>query len=244
MFGRVAHVSEVPAIVRAVIFEASRDGRGWSGVRERLLRLMSRGSVRYGEGNLGEIAERLTGGEVDELEAWLGVRLPEDYRRFLIEVSAGGVGPGEGLIRVQRSGDGWDWASEMAQVNRSLVTQPFPTWRADGDTRVVLCGPPPFEERYPDLDEFQTAFDAWAERANAGCGAPERRAGAICIQTFNIVRHDWLIVTGSARGTIWHEWPDHGIDHDMAPGIDANGQALTFTRWYVDWLDALEAPLT
>jgi hypothetical protein len=105
-----------------------------------------------------------------------------------------------------------------------------------------MCGPPPFEEDFSDPDEFQVAFDAWAERANAGTWAPERRAGAICIQTHNIVKADWLIVTGPARGTIWHEWPDRGSDVDMDAGVDSSGRPLTFARWYLDAFPDIGSP--
>lgn len=62
-----------------------------------------------GEPPLDEVA-------ITQVEEALGVRLPEDYRRFLAEVSDGGIGPGqEGLYPLCR-----------AAQDRSRAREPFP----------------------------------------------------------------------------------------------------------------------
>lgn len=46
----------------------------------------------------GRLAPALAPEEVSRLEQALGLSLPEDYRRFLLEVAAAGAGPGYGLL--------------------------------------------------------------------------------------------------------------------------------------------------
>ncbi len=135
--------------------------------------------------------------DLDGLEAWLGVGLPADYREFLTDVTSGGVGPHDGLRPVRRlEHGGWEWQTGYNDVDPDLLATPFPTLRMNDHTRMTLCGPPPFEEHFTDPDDFQRAFDTWADHANAGIWARDRTAGAIRIADRNIDMRVWLIVTG------------------------------------------------
>ncbi|MEH0421207.1 SMI1/KNR4 family protein [Streptomyces sp. B21-083] len=71
--------------------------------------------------------DRLTQGELAELEAQTGVRLPEEYRTFLLHVGAGGAGPAYGLFPVRRVQGRWRWEGAGADLaDLSRLAEPFP----------------------------------------------------------------------------------------------------------------------
>lgn len=222
--------------------EDTADG-DWAGVRARLFDLgRDAGCVVSRSGEV-LLESPMSTGDMEDLESWLGVGLPPDYREFLMQVTVGGAGPYDGLWPVLRSlAGGWEWASNPDDpVDRDLIAVPFPTLQMDDLTRMALCGAPPFEENLVDADAFQRAFDEWAERANAGVRARERTAGAVCIAAQNIDLRVWLIVTGPARGTIWLDRRDCYGEEDMFPACDHDGQPLTFRYWFLTWLTDTEA---
>ena len=93
--------------------------------------------------------------------------------------------------------------------------------------------PPPNEEDYDDPESFMTAFDAWCDPEPGGGWM----SGAVMIADKGCGLSDWLILTGKARGTIWH---DHRIDGvDMVPS-HRNGWLDSFSTWYVAWLNHVE----
>ncbi|MFF1560684.1 hypothetical protein [Streptomyces sp. NPDC058279] len=51
----------------------------------------------------------------------------------------------------------------------------------------------------------------------------------------------WLVVSGPERGRIWND--DRADEVDLAPLLDDDGRPVTFTRWYLDWLDRAEQQL-
>jgi hypothetical protein len=145
----------------------------WAGVRARLYDLGGVSNANDTWPYIGEVLleSPLSPADMEDLESWLGVRLPSDYREFLTQVTVGGVGPYDGLRPVRRlAAGGWEWASEFGPVDRDLITTPFAMARMDDHTRTTLCGAPPFEEDYADADGFQHAFDEWAKRGRAGQG--------------------------------------------------------------------------
>ncbi|MFF2306114.1 hypothetical protein ACFVVP_26900 [Streptomyces sp. NPDC058128] len=83
----------------------------WTGVRDRVLALAAvpgSGKVFGARAHGFELDAPLTAAEVADLEVWLDVDLPEDYRSFLLHVGAGGAGPAYGILPVRRGGSaGW-----------------------------------------------------------------------------------------------------------------------------------------
>lgn len=240
-------LSAVSAMLRAV------SSSGWAGVRDRVLRLRDLPGEWRGRSRAEWFALEpvLSVADMAALEGWLGMRLPEQYRSFLIEVAAGGAGPCGWVSTVRRHvSGGWCWGGHLPDIwpsyncycewelDPAALARPFPTWRMDHHDRAVLFGPPPFEENFTDPDAFQAAFDAWAAPVNAGFLAPERTDGAVEIAQRGCALSEWLILAGPAAGTIWHD--DRADGADMAPARDRAGQPLTFHRWYLDWLESAE----
>ncbi len=181
----------------------------------------------------------LTRGELAELEAQTGVRLPEEYRAFLLHVGAGGAGPAYGLFPVRRVQGRWRWEGDGAGLaDLSRLAEPFPDQGPDPKLVDDLRAQRPEEEDFDDVEDFDDAMEAWDERWDAVMFAPERTAGAIVICHLGCARREWLIISGSHRGTIWSD--DRADDVDLVPLLNDDGKPVTFARWYSDWLQQAE----
>ncbi|MEU7419914.1 SMI1/KNR4 family protein [Streptomyces antibioticus] len=214
--------------------------RTWTDVRRRVTELGARpasGEVFGAHGHGWELADPLTEAQLTDLETQLGVRLPEEYRSFLREVGAGGVGPAYGLFPVRRVDGRWRWEGDGADLaDLTLLSHPFPEHGPDPETVAALLAERPDEEEYADrddLDAFDDAYEAWEERWYEGpLFAPERTAGAIPICHLGCAQREWLVVTGVHRGTVWSD--------PRADDLDLEPLHTTFADWYLDWLEKAE----
>jgi hypothetical protein len=112
------------------------------------------------------------------LEARCGVRLPEDYRRFVTEIANGGLGPGCGMFSVEKAfDDAPEWTGD--------VSAPF--LYGDDDARRVLdkrAGDDRFHSlKLPDQQELPNGC---LLLAHTGCGC-----------------FDILVITGEQRDRVW-----------------------------------------
>ncbi|MEU2061157.1 SMI1/KNR4 family protein [Streptomyces sp. NPDC013455] len=217
-------------------------GHGWDGVRERVTALGTQpmsGKVFGAPSHEWALDAPLSAEELAELETQTGARLPEDYRTFLTRVGAGGAGPAHGLFPVRRVRGRWRWEGDGADMaGLSLLARPFPERGPDPETVAALLAERPEEEDFDEIEEFDDAIEAWDERWGAVMFAPERTAGAIVVCHQGCAQREWLIVSGGHRGTIWS---DRRVDDmDLAPLLDHAGRPVTFTRWYLDWLEKAE----
>lgn len=214
----------------------------WAGVRERVRAVGAQPASRDVFGAFGHgwvLEEPLTQDAVADLEAQTGVRLPEEYRTFLLEVGAGGAGPAYGLFPVRRVQGRWRWEGDGADLaDLSLLAQPFPEHGPDPETVDALLAECPEEEDFEEIEEFDDAFEAWDERWADVMFAPERTAGAIVICHLGCAQREWLVISGSHRGTVWSDC--RVDDVDLAPLLDDDGKPVTFARWYIDWLEKAE----
>ncbi len=97
---------------------------------------------------------------------------------------------------------------------------------------------PVVREDFDDIEDFDDATEAWDERWEAVMFAPERTVGAIVISHLGCAQREWLIISGSNRGTIWSDC--RVDDVDLAPLLDDDSAPVTFARWYTDWLEKAE----
>ncbi|MEU2655123.1 SMI1/KNR4 family protein [Streptomyces sp. NPDC007325] len=214
----------------------------WAGVRRRIETVGASPSGSEVFGALGHrwiLEDPLSPDELAELEAQTGVRLPEEYRTFLLHVGAGGAGPAYGLFPVRRVRGRWRWEGDGADIaDLSRLAEPFPDQGPDPKLLADLHAQRPEEEDFDDVEDFDDAFEAWDERWGDLMFAPERTVGAIVISHLGCTQREWLIISGSHRGTVWSDCRVDAID--LAPLLAEDGTPVTFARWYTDWLEKAE----
>ncbi|MER6914535.1 SMI1/KNR4 family protein [Streptomyces sp. NPDC000594] len=215
----------------------------WSGIRERVAELGARESAgkvfgAYGHGWI--LADPLSADDLADLEAQLGVELPEEYRTFLTRVGAGGAGPAYGLFPVRYAEQRWQWEGDGADMTKtSLLALPFPGSPHPAAEAVErLRAERPDEDEYDDEDAFETAYEAWEEQWYDIFLGPARTAGAIVISHLGCALREWLIVSGPHRGTVWSD--PRADDADLEPLLDPEGRPVTFRNWYTRWLEEAE----
>ncbi|MDX3054589.1 SMI1/KNR4 family protein [Streptomyces sp. NE06-03E] len=209
----------------------------WSGVRQRVVALGAHPASDKVFGSLGHrwvLEDPLTDDGLAELETQIGTRLPDDYRGFLTCVGAGGAGPAYGLFPVRCVQGRWCWEGDGADL--AQIAQPF--HGPDPEDLDALLAVRPDEEDFDEIQEFDDAVEAWDELWEAVMFAPERTAGAIVISRLGCAQREWLVITGTYRGTIWSDC--RADDVDLVPFLDQAGKPVTFSGWYIDWLQKAE----
>ncbi len=179
--------------------------------------------------------------------------LPDDYRQYLLRVSAGGR-----VRRLSFDGSGWGWDGAR-YADHAKLHVPFP----DHDTALVaaedLWENEPKREGYASAAAYQADHDAWREAADAAEDA--RTHGAVFLCDDGCGFYTLLVVSGPMRGTMWFDgratcdrlspllngrptgtrpsrW---GVRRWRRARTDAR-QPASFAEWYLDWL-AHEEPL-
>lgn len=213
------------------------DGR-WDGVRERVAALAAAGSaleIHGFKGHRFELHPVLSPTELAEVEREAGVRLPEDYRTFLLEVGSGGAGPGYGLERVERTVDGWQWRNSETPTDK--LREPFrPIDAATADEHEAGR---PKQADYPDLPSFDAADRAWLQYDERFYEA--ENFGAIALSHKGCAYYWLLVVSGPERGMMWDDCRSVGAP--LVPLTRLSGERLTFHAWYMDWLSRAETAL-
>ncbi|MFJ8882838.1 SMI1/KNR4 family protein [Streptomyces sp. NPDC102402] len=214
----------------------------WAGVRERVEAAGAGpggGDVFGALGHTWVLEDPLTRGELAGLEAQIGVRLPQEYRAFLLHVGAGGAGPAYGLFPVRRAEGRWRWEGDGADLaDLARLAEPFPEGGPDPALLAEIHARRPEEEDFDDIEDFDAAFEAWDERWEAVMFAPERTVGALVISHLGCAQREWLIVSGTHLGTVWSD--RRADDVDLVPLLDEDGTPMTFARWYTGWLEKAE----
>ncbi|GAA1871839.1 SMI1/KNR4 family protein [Myceligenerans crystallogenes] len=200
----------------------------WHGVRERVSRLRrrDRSLATFGaSGHRFVLAPPLTMEQVREAEAQFGAALPEEYRSFLVEVGAGGAGPGYGMEVLRKERGIWHWGhvdTLLDEIHRSALTaeEVDDAWsevpevgpqRADFPDDVSHAAA---QEAFRDLDEeaFSRRFRGCIPLGQQGCGW-----------------ETWLVVSGPQRGHV------RTMAHEILPVSDS------FYDHYLQWLQRAES---
>lgn len=114
---------------------------------------------------LAKVKAPLSSDELVEIEAQFGVKLPDEYRRFLRVIGSGGAGPEGGLFRLKKKKKSglWRWKGDGAEMIGDLHAE-FPhtaAWNLDGD--LLREQEPDENERRFDSESFEDAYDSWRD---------------------------------------------------------------------------------
>jgi hypothetical protein len=185
-----------------------------------------------------ELEPPLTETEVSAFEAQYGIRLPQDYRRFVLEVGSRGACPTLTMLSIAREED---------MIGSTRLDALF---EEDGDELID------YEDAYP-LGDLQAPFPLTTAVGEAEQDQLIEQYGDAILTMGNIPVafggcQCWylLIITGEARGQVWYEdlpiytpvlLADGRIYHrdweeDDEPS-PFNAHPATFTAWYEAWLD-------
>ena len=158
--------------------------------------------------------------ELAQFERAHGFALPDDYRAFITRLGNGGVGPSYGVIPF-RGNDSEDF------TEYPRLATPFSY--ADSYNPTHLLGDQN-EDEEDDEDD-----DAAYERQSAYWSTFDS-TGALYLCHHGCASRSLLIVSGPCRGQIWAD--EVANDGGFTPDVHAEtGARLTFTSWYMAWLD-------
>lgn len=181
----------------------------------------SRGELPSGFGGHGLRLSRPVGrAKVERLEAEHAIRLPEDYRAFLLEVGNSGAGPGYGLWGLS------DWWGFMDCWDNTPPAGPRP--RVSKPRRSYLASPCPIRPGVYYGKGWAVEPKECAEALGLDW-APWQ--GSVMIAHHGCEDHDNLIVSGPGRGRIV-QLSIPGIAPSFVPYPD-------FLSWYESWQDAV-----
>lgn len=204
----------------------------WSDVRDRTLALHARqgSGARVG----ADLPPVLSETEVRQAEEQFGVVFPDDYRQYLLRVSAGGR---VRTLRVDQRG--WRWDGDQPS-DRANLHVPFP----DHDTALAASedhwSAEPLERDYASAAAYRADHDAWQETADAAECA--RTSGAVPLRDDGCGFYTLLVVSGPMRGAMWFD--GRATCDRLNPLLNDDGQPATFGEWYLDWLTREESLTT
>lgn len=168
---------------------------------------------------------------IEEFEARHGIRLPDDYRYFVTEIGNGGAGPYYGLFPFGQVEDGRSWEEGDLVGN---VSQPFPHVEAWNLPESFWQQEPNISPETPP-EEDDRLWEAWDKVEQEHYWNPSIMNGAIPICHLGCGLLQWLVVNGEQKG---HVWDDFRADHrGIRPRRDQSGRQMTFSDWYMSWLD-------
>jgi hypothetical protein len=164
--------------------------------------------------------------QVIAFERQHAIRLPTEYRRFLIELGNGGAGPYYGVYPLGTfdgaSGDVEPWNDFVGSL-----AQPFEFREPWNDLRDC----PDQALADTDEEEYERRLNAFERRY----WHPSVTNGAFPICHRGCALRIWLVVTGGEAGTVWYD--DRADYGGIAPVLRHDGRRAKFGAWYTEWLD-------
>jgi hypothetical protein len=171
---------------------------------------------------------------INSVEDKYNIHLPEDYRRFLLEVGNGGAGPCYGVFRLGEHDDGWGFHPWEGGFLVGDPSAPFPyqdNWNLPG----TFWSAAPHNKEWASEEEADEAYESWDAKLVEVYWTPSIMNGAIPICHCGCALRQWLIVTGPERGNIWQD--DRADLNGVFPLQTKDGDRVSFSSWYVTWLE-------
>jgi hypothetical protein len=198
-----------------------------------------RSQLRQSRHHRYQLPPPLTETELADFEARNNFHLPADYRLFLLDVSAGGAGPGDMVdLRTLLALE-----AELRQPENEFDERWLFSGMWFGDLNK------PFPLTLPTNDVTQEPFFVTVMQSE---GEEEARGqlydGMLFLADLGCWCRDLLVVCGAARGQVWtldgDDW--HPVRHQASkllyhvddPAYRAvDAKPVTFAVWYEAWLD-------
>jgi hypothetical protein len=157
--------------------------------------------------------------------------LPDDYRRFITEIGDGGAGPFYGVLPFGKDDDDRNWEGGGLVGD---LSKPFTHSGAWNLPESFWISEPGLSPETP-LKEEDGLWEAWDRRLEAQYWNPTILNGAIPICHRGCALRQWLVINGDQRGFLWND--DRADNRGLSPVRDKSGGPLTFTDWYMEWLN-------
>lgn len=169
---------------------------------------------------------------IEEFEVRNGITLPDDYRLFITQIGNGGAGPYYGLFPFGELEEGRSWEKKGDGVGD--VSQPFAHVEA-WNLPVTFWDQQPHIPPDLSLEEEEKLWAAWDKIELDQYFNPMIMNGAIPICHLGWGLRQWLVVNGEQKGFIWDDF--RGERGGICPLRDESGRPMTFSGWYMTWLD-------
>lgn len=158
----------------------------------------------------------LTASELANFEKEFGVRLPPEYRDFVMQVGRGGAGPFYGLFQLNDSDP--ENITDLDQIKKPFrwnnATNPMQWEKSERENSVLICGQENADETFP----VYLIVPGVLYICNYGCA----------IRFF-------LVVNGPHSGEVWMD--RQAEENGIIPECGEDGSRLRFLGWYEKWLD-------
>jgi len=177
---------------------------------------------------------KLPDADVIAFEKLHNIRLPDDYREFLVNVGNGGAGPFYGIFplgQVEGPLGMIQWRENDGFVG--MLSEPFPLMKSWNDTSAM----PNHDLLHRDEPEYLRQMELFEKEYWSTTLA--NGAFPICHQ--GCALQILLVVTGPEAGYLWD---DRRSEYSgLKPLRLADGSQATFLRWYEEWLNDCLAAL-
>ena len=199
-----------------------------SKILDLLDKLHSKGTAIFGADSHGfTLNDVLAEDAVLAFEQHHGVRLPDDYRQFLLHVGNGGAGPFYGVFPLGFVDDNFDLRAW--QENDNLVGSLSESFVFDQAWNALSSMPEPDL-----LNRDESEYGRQQESFERIYWNSSLVNGAIPICHEGCAIRVLLVVRGSQAGKLWE---DRRSEYEgLRPLMLKNGSPATFSEWYSEWL--------
>lgn len=174
-----------------------------------------------------ELNQAIAEEKVEAFEQGLSIRLPSEYRDFLVQIGNGGAGPYYGIFPLGTADDGF--TIRAWKMNDSLVGDPSKPFRFKEAWNDTSNMPPDdlleknAEEYWRQMEDFERTY--WSS---------ELMNGSVPVCHQGCALRIWLVVTGPQSGELWDDRRSECAG--IRPLKLADGSRATFGAWYDEWL--------